>query len=167
MSAWFFMLGEPLGPTERKQVQDYLHGLGVDDEVPAENVPDWNAARAAITNPEWDRRWWDAERRERAKLHTQATAACGEAALLQTLSAVLEQSLDAAHGAAAVQAARGGCADPALIRAAAAAVSESLFLSELRRLAGESDTHPFAVKHALFTAGHWPLGIVGGRYYVF
>jgi len=91
----------------------------------------------------------------------------GETVLLQALSRVLEQSLDTAHGAAAVEAARGGCPDAALIRAAAAAVSEALYLCELGRLAGANEAHPFTLKRALFAGGHWPLGIVGGRYHVF
>jgi hypothetical protein len=85
---------------------------------------------------------------------------------MQALSRTLE-STEAVHGAAAVEAARRGCADAALIRVAAGAVSQSLHLAELARLAGELGEHPFLVKAALFSGGHWPLGIVNGRYCVF
>src|SRR6266481_7209579 len=78
MSDWFFMLGEALDESERQQVRDYLHGLGIDDEMPVVNVSDWNAARRAISDPSWDRRWWDAEQTERKRLHAQECGACAE-----------------------------------------------------------------------------------------
>jgi hypothetical protein len=86
---------------------------------------------------------------------------------LLSLSRVLEQWTEAAHGSAAVQAARFGNVDPALIRAAAGALVQALCFNRLAELAGEKSDHPFFVKHALFAGGHWPLGIVNGRYYIF
>lgn len=167
MSDWFFMLGEPLELAERQQVGDYLRGLGVQGELPVEPVGDWEGARRVIDNPEWDRRWWDAEQAERQSLQQRAGAALGQGALLRTLSETLERAGEAIHGAAAVASARRGPADAALIRAAAGAASEALYLAELARLAGAGAQHPFAVKQALFAGGHWPLGIVNARFYVF
>ena len=68
MSDWFFMVGEPLEAAESQQVRDYLRGLGILDETPVECVSDWQGARRVIDNPEWDRRWWDAEQAERQRL---------------------------------------------------------------------------------------------------
>jgi hypothetical protein len=167
MNGWFSMLGEPLSTAEVHGVRQYLRGLAIEDPLPVRSVTDWTSAGGLIANPDWDHRWWDAEQRERARLHTHATAMRGEGELLVALSRTLGESADAAHGAAAVAAARGGCTDAALIRAAAGALSQAIHLGQLARLAGEDDLHPFLVKHALFAGGHWPLGIVGGQYYVF
>jgi hypothetical protein len=166
MSDWFFMLGEPLSASEREQVLLYLRGLGIDDEVGVESVPDWQNAGRAISNPEWDRRWWVAEQREKDRLYEVAKADLGEREVLQSLSRTLE-STEAVLGAAAVQAARRGCSDAALIRVAAGAASQTLHLAALARLAGEQEGHPFLIKAALFAGGHWPLGIVNGRFCVF
>jgi len=167
MSDWFFMLGKSLADSERRQVEDYLRGLGIGEELPVVGVSDWDSARRAISNPAWDRRWWDAEQAEKQRLYSKAATAMGENELLASLSRTMERITEPVHGAAAVEAARRGCTDAGLIRAAAGAASEALYLSELARLAGESERHPFALKQSLFAGGHWPLGIVAGRYHVF
>jgi hypothetical protein len=167
MSAWFFMLGEPLGEQELRLAREYLNGLALGDAVRLESVRDWNAAAAVISNPEWSSNWWDAEQTECDRLRARASFEHGERVVLQALSAKLAQVTDTAHGAAAVEAARGGCSDPALIRAAAGAVGQALYMAELARLAGETDAHPFLSKEALFEGGHWPLCLVNGRFYVF
>jgi hypothetical protein len=167
MNGWFSMLGEPLSADELQSVRQYLRGLAIEDPLPVRSVADWTRAGGVIANPDWDQRWWVAEQRERARLHANASGMHGEGELLIALSRTLGESADAVHGAAAVAAARGGCTDAALIRAAAGALSQALDLGQLARLAGENDLHPFLVKHALFAGGHWPLGIVSGQYYVF
>jgi hypothetical protein len=37
----------------------------------------------------------------------------------------------------------------------------------LVRVAGAGDDHAFQVKFRLFAGGRWPLGLVGGRFYLF
>jgi hypothetical protein len=167
VSDWFFMLGEPLGDSEREQVRGYLNGLGLDEQTPVESVPDFAKAARIISHPDWDRRWWDAEQHERARLRAKAAAVRGSGELLLTLSQSTEESLTTTHGAAAVQAARLGCRDPALIRAAAGALAEALYLAKLAELAGEAASHPFLSKRALFAGGHWPLGLVWSHFYLF
>ena len=167
MNDWFFMLGEPLSITEQEQVRGYLEGLGLTREIPIESVRDFDGAARIISNPEWDRRWWEAEQRERERLRVQASAALGSGPLWQQLSQSTADTIAASHGAAAIQAARIGCSDPGLIRAAAGALGEALHLAELAELAGAASSHPFLLKRALFAGGHWPLGIVTGRFYVF
>lgn len=167
MSDWFFMLGESLNDSERRQAVDYLHGLGIDDEIPVVSVTDWDLARRTISHPQWDRRWWDAEQAEKRRLYEKAKTRLPDAELLAALSRAVTSVTETVHGAAAAEAARRGCADAGLIRAAAGAAAEALYLAELARLAGENERHPFALKQALFAGGHWPLGIVNGRYHVF
>ncbi len=167
MSDWFFMLGEPLAPSDRAQVSGYLRGLGLDEAMPIEGVPDFTSAAKVIGHPEWDRRWWDAEQRERERLLAEALASRGTASVLPTLSQITEDSISAVHGAAAVQAARVGCHDAGLIRAAAGALGEALYQARLAELAGQSASHPFFLKRTLFGGGHWPLGVVADRFFVF
>jgi hypothetical protein len=166
MKKWFFMLGEPLSAEDSVQLRAYVRGLGIEDELAVEPVSTWQGARAVITSAEWDRRHHAAEQAEKQRLTETAGARRGTLELSQLQSRTLEQS-DAVHGAAAVAAARLGCSDLGLIGAAAGAACEALHLAELAELAGARASHPFLLKRAVFEAGHWPLGAVGGRYYVF
>jgi hypothetical protein len=166
VSDWFFMLGEPLSDAERGQARDYLKGLGLSGEIPIEGVPTFERAHRLISHPDWDQRSWLAEQKERERLQTNAAAERGSSELRRLLSRTTEDALRA-HGAAAVQAARLGCSDAGLTRAAAGAVGESLYLARLAQLAGETGSHPFLLKRALFEGGHWPLSLVAGRFYVF
>lgn len=167
MSDWFFMLGEPLGESEREQAREYLHGLGLDRQTAVASVPNFAEAARIISHPEWDRRWWEAEQRERERLRAKAAHGRDPGQLLQALSQDAQQVIEAPHGAAAVQAARVGCSDPGMIRAAAGALGEALYLAKLAELAREPPSHPFFAKSALFVGGHWPLGLVDAHFYVF
>ena len=71
------------------------------------------------------------------------------------------------HGAAAIAAERDGVADAALVRAASGAASMALHGAALARLAGQGAEHLFVRKYALFESGRWPLGVVGGLFYLF
>jgi hypothetical protein len=166
VSAWFGSLGEPIANAESEQVRTYLLGLGIVDEVSVETIADWQDARSVITNPDWDRRWWDAEQLEKQRLYAKAIALRGESDVLHLLSSTLAAS-DAVKNAAELAAARLGCTEAGLVGSAAGAASEAFHLGELARLAGEPDAHPFRLKQALFSAGRWPLGMSNGRYHLF
>jgi hypothetical protein len=166
VSDWFFMLGEPITPSERQRALDYLRGLGISDEFSVEGVSDWKDALRVITSPEWERSHWEAEQRERLRLQQAAESVHGAARVREVLSNTVAAS-ESAHGMAAVAGARVECTDAGFIRAAAGAASEALYLAELAVLAGEVEQHPFIVKQALFAGGHWPLGAASGIYYIF
>jgi hypothetical protein len=166
MSDWFSKLGEPITPDARRTLLDYVRGLGITPNLELEQVSSWTGARRIITNTEWDRRFWEAEQLEKRRLFAKARAQRGAPELVLEKSCALETSA-AVHGAAALEATRAACTDVGLIGAAAGAASEALFLAELAELAGECLPHPFLLKKSLFAAGHWPLGALGGRYYVF
>lgn len=167
MSDWFFRLGLPIRPAEAAQVAGYLRGLALDDTLPIEISKDWSSTGSLIQNTSWDRGWWDAEQREAERLSQRAAHDLGRDELSRRLTSTLERSIDGVHAAAEVRAGRSGCADAALIRAAAGAAGHALHLAELARMSGESAEHPFLLKHALFAGGRWPLGIVDGSYYLF
>jgi len=167
VSDWFFMLGEALDDSECRQAQAYLQGLGIGESIPVVGVPNWQDARRTIADPAWDHRWWDAEQEEKRRLMEKAKAALGDVVVMRRLSESIEQVAEAMHGDAAVEAARRGCTDTGLIRAAAGSAAEAFYLAALARLTEEGPDHPFAVRQTLFAGGHWPLGIVQGRYHVF
>ncbi len=166
MSAWFSLLGQPVSADERHAIEAYLRGLGLTEDLPVEVVTDWSGARSIVTDAAWDRRWWDAEQREKQRLWQGAVRARGEVDVLQSLSRTLDSSEVLRHSASQA-AERYGCADTGLVGAAAAAASETLHLAELARLAGEIELHPFHLKRALFAAGRWPLGILRERFCIF
>lgn len=153
--AWFSTLGEPLGAAEQADVAAYLAGLGM--AAPVHVVRSWREAGAACAQPA--ETWWNAEERERACLEQTARLHPADP---QWLS--LNEAL---HGAAAVAAARGGCADPALIRAAAGAASYAAYQARLAHAAGAPASHPFLRKYALYCGGRWPLGVYEGRFAIF
>ena len=103
--------------------------------------------------------WWRAEEGERARLERGVRLDPADAQWL-----ALNEAL---HGAAAVAAARAGCADAALIRVAAGAASYAAYQARLARAAGAEGTHPFLRKYALFSGGRWPLGVYRGQFSVF
>lgn len=164
MSAWFARLGEPLAEAERKLVRAYLTGLGLEQGLALETVTDFQSASRIITHPDWDRRWWEAEQRERERLRSELMSREASGQLLQALSRSVDDSLTAEQGAPLAAL---GCTDEGLNRAAAGALGETLYASKLADLVDAAPVHPFSSKRALFAAGHWPLVVLGGCFYVF
>jgi hypothetical protein len=155
-AAWFSALGEPLGEAETADIAAYLAGLKL-AAVPARAVASWRAAEEVVRAPAG--RWWDAEEVERARLDGIARLDPADREWLALT--------DTLHGAAAVAAARGGCTDQGLIRAAAGAATYAVHQYRLVRAAGGGDDHPFVRKYALFSEGRWPLGVYGDRFVIF
>lgn len=155
--AWFSTLGEPLGEGEQADIAAYLHGLGITTALPTLLVGSWSQASALSHKPA--DAWWNAEEAERARLEKIAKLDPADRGWLA--------STDALHGAAAVAAARGACADPGLIKAAAGAATYALYQFRLARAAGVGEAHPFVRKYALFCGGRWPLGVYGDRFAIY
>ena len=153
--AWFSALGEPLGEAERSEIAAYLSGF--DLSAPIQAVADWAEAGKICKRPA--EAWWRAEERERERLEKGARLNPADRDWL-----ALNETL---HGAAAVAAARSGCADAALIRAAAGAASYAAYQARLARAAGAAHGHPFLRKYALYCGGRWPLGVYEGRFAIF
>ena len=166
MTDYFARLGAPVGEEESALVRRYVRALGIDDELPVEVTHDWQRARSVTTHPEWDRRWWEAEQRERRRLYAHMLEVSPEEGVLKLLGNTLDSD-GAVRDAAARAAALASCTDAGLVRAAAGAASESVYLAELARIAAEDAEHPFRLKQALFAGGRWPLGILAGRYWLF
>jgi len=164
--AWFSSVGEEPGAAEIADAEAYLAALGFPDATVAA-VADWDEAEYAVRNPDWNSDWWEAEEQLRAGLIATSLERVTEAELLPALSRVTAAASAVVHGAAAVAAARFGCADEALIRAAAGAATQAAYQAALVLAAEAEEDHPFALKFRLFEAGRWPLGIVGTTFNLF
>lgn len=156
-TAWFSALGEPLGAAEAADIDAYLAALGLVPELPPLAVTSWAQAAAIARTPA--ERWWGAEEAERVRLERTVRLDPADREWLALT--------DALHGAAAVAAARSGCADQGLIRAAAGAATYAAHQYRLARAAGAGNDHAFVRKYALFSGGRWPLGVYGGRFAIF
>lgn len=163
-AAWFAACAEPLTPAEIATAGAYLAALGKEG-CAISGVADWRAAAAVTQRPDWNRSWWAAESAAEAALKEKALAEFGEEAVLAGLSRVADVSASLA-GAAAVSLARGGVADPALTRVAAGSAAQACHQAALALAAGAPSGHAFALKHQLFAAGRWPLGIVGETFFL-
>jgi len=155
--AWFSALGHPLDDDERNEIAGYLEGLGMNRSMPVRCVSSWQEAGAICRTPSDE--WWRAEETERQKLERNARLNPADPEWL-----ALNEAL---HGAAAVAAARGGCADAALTRAAAGAASYAAYQARLAEAARAPATHSFLRKHALYCGGRWLLGIYDGQFTIF
>ena len=155
--AWFSALGEPLGDDERSEIAAYLDGLGMDAAMPIQQALTWQKAHELCRTRSDD--WWRAEEDARARLERSARLDPADPEWLALN--------DALHGAAAVAAARAGCADAALIRVAAGAASYAAYQARLARAAGAASGHPFLRKYALYCGGRWPLGIYHHAFAIF
>ena len=166
-AAWFACLGLPLTPADLRDARAYLEALDYAPDTPIAAVADWKRAEAITRDPDWDRTWWAREEDERERLMRVAQEKVGRDALLERLTAATEMASQSIHGAAAIAAERDGVADAALVRAASGAATMALHGAALARLAGQGPEHVFVRKYALFESGRWPLGVVGGLFYLF
>ena len=155
--AWFSSLGARLGEAEKADIAAYLGGLGLPADLSVREASTWEEAADLCRQPAG--RWWQAEEIERARLEGSARLDLANPAWLQMTERL--------HGAAAVAAARFGCADAALIRVAAGAATYAAYQQRLAQAAGAPPTHPFLRKYALYCAGHWPLGVYDERFAIF
>lgn len=164
-AAWFAACGEPLGDSERAEAAALASFFGF-GEAPVTPVADWRAAGAVLQRPDWSRDWWDRQSAAEAALKAKAAALYGADRLLAALSGIAgaASTLD---GAAARSLAHGGVADEALVRVAAGAAAQACHQAALALAADEGAGHGFALCFALYAAGRWPLGVVGGRMFVF
>lgn len=175
---WFSAVSDPLTGADEREAVLYLQGLDIEgsESIRIEGVETWPDARAIADHPDWDRRWWDAEEALRRDLTRAGEGALGRDRLHRALTAIGNAATDIVQGAAAVAAARDGIAQPALIKSAAGAATLACHQAGLAlaghqtgfaRAADAAPDHAFRVKFRLFEAGRWPLGIVGGVFYLF
>jgi hypothetical protein len=165
-ASWFSSLGMPPTDGEAADVAAYLGGLGL-DALDVAWIGDLAAARRLSQDGGWSRAWWQAEERAVADLARRLDAALGKAASTRLLNRVMAEASKVVMGPAAVAAAREGVADQGLNRAMAGAAIQAVYAMALVVAAArDARSHSLAAKYRLFAAGHWPLVVLEGRYYV-
>jgi len=164
-ASWFAGCGEPLSDSELTDARAYVAALG-QGACEISTVSTWRDAAATAQRPDWSREWWDEEARAQKELQHRAAARFGDEKLLAALTTVTEAA-DALHGKAALAMSRAGIADPVLSRVAAGSAAQACHQAALALAASAGPDHLFSIKYRLFAAGRWPLGIVGGCFFVF
>ncbi len=157
---WFAALGRPLSPAHRRDAEAWLKGIGYAG-YPLSPAKTWRAARRIASNPDWERGWWQAEEKLRLSLLRRAEKRNGRKRAMELLTEVALGAHDAA-----LTAARKKIPDASFSAAAAGAATQACYQGTLAFLAGEPD-HAFSAKLGLFLGGRWPLGILGGKAYIF
>lgn len=154
---WFNALGQPLGDAELAAIDAYSSDLGLASTEPPLVVSSWDALATIIREPSLA--WWEREERLRRSL-------AGSSRPLSADGAWVELN-DSIHAAASAAAARFGCADAGLIKAATGAASFAVHDYQLATSAAAGPGHAFVHKYKLFAQGRWPLGRYGGRFAIF
>ena len=160
-TSWFARVGRKPSPAEARAAKAWSQGLGFLRARPA-HAKDWREARRIASDPAWERGWWLKEERLRAALLRRAERKLGRRRALELLTEAAMRAHDRAAGAAA-----GKFPDQLFAAAAAGAATQACYLGALALLAGAGPDHAFSAKLGLFQSGRWPLGIRGGRAYIF
>jgi len=163
---WFHRLGQPLGGITTGLAEDYVNLLGFPGTWVA-TVADWEHAAIAAENPDINSDSWEAEEQLRAHLTIEATMIFGEQELQDALEAITATAGPIIFDAAANAAAMWGVEDDAIVEACAGAALQACYNAALVIAAEEEESHPCALKFALFEAGHWPIGIAGQSFNIF
>jgi hypothetical protein len=156
---WFARVGQALSENDRDTLSGYVAALGL-DAGPIAPVATWKDAARVSADPDWDRRWWQAEAREQKRLQAWAEERHGPEVALKALTRVAEAALDPTRAAA------DAAGSEALARVAAGAAAQACHLAALALAAGRTE-HGFIAKHRLFADGRWPLGRIGEQWYLF
>lgn len=164
--SWFSALGLPPTEDERGDAGAYLAGLGL-EALEVDWIDDIARARDLSQEKNWSRAWWQAEERSIAALTAGLEEAIGKPEATALLNRAMSAASTVVMGPAAVATARLGVADQGLNRAMAGAATQAVYaMALLVATQAEPRAHPLAAKYRLFTAGHWPLVVVEGRFYV-
>lgn len=164
-AAWFAALGAPLDQRALGEAKSYGAALDL-GPLAVEQARDWPQAEAILKAPNWEPRWWDREEALRRSLLAEVGRRYPERVPWRQLSELTSDTADLVYAKAQAAAARAGNAAATSIHVAAGAASQAIYQLGVARLAG-CETSLFNAKFRLFTAGHWPLGVVGPNLLVF
>ncbi len=163
---WFLHLGEPLTEEVRRIAESYVHALGFPDCAIAV-ISDWEEAGDAAESPGFDDASWEVEEQLTAGLVDDALAIVEEQELAAALTHASAAGGDAAKLAIEEAAALAGHSDPALLDAAAGAVTKACYQAALLLAGGGDEDHAVVFKYKLFESGRWPVGIIGSTFNIF
>lgn len=160
----FSSLGLPLSDQEVREIGQYRRPFMAEGEVKV--LHSWLAVSDLLSSAPEDMHQADFEAAERRRLRPLADAAFGASTVLESLSDLVMRVSDQSMTAAAQAAARSGFADAAMIRVASGAATEAAYMAALEAL-GDGGDGPFQARFRLYQAGHWPLILRDGVFYVF
>ena len=163
---WFDNLAAPIDSELRDDAMAYLAALGFPNATLAA-VADWEDAVYAVSNPDWNSEWWEAEEQLRAALTDAAIDVVGEVEFAAALAHLNETMSEIIPETIRVTATYGGVSDEDVIIAAIGAATQACHVATLVVLAAEEEDHPMVLKFRLFEAGRWPLGITGNSFHLF
>lgn len=160
---WFAHLGLPLDDREQGTINAYVRATGAAKAVRATS---WEDARAIVGDAR-GRAAADADAAELERLKARALEATDRPALMTAMTTIVDGGLEIFFDRAGAAARAARINEPALIRSAASAASESVYRAALAAAVGESDDHRFLLRHELFANGRWPLAHIDDGFYLF
>lgn len=170
--SWFSSLGLPPTSGEVADAEAYLAGLGM-GALAVTWISDVERASRLAQDDGWSRAWWQAEEQAIGALTAKLDAALGKTEATALLNQVMGQASNAVMGPAAVAMSRVGIADQGLNRALAGAATQAAYGMALAvgvnagaNASRDLSDDPLAAKYRLFAAGHWPLVVIEGEFYV-
>jgi len=163
---WFQTVGERLPDETRALAEDYCLGLGFPEATPA-ILGLWADAASAAETLDYNSPAWEAEEQMRAALTSEVSLQIDEETLEFIFNHIANEVLQAATLGAEEVADFLRIDDKEFVQAAAGSAVQAVHLAALVLLAGEDESHPFAVRFHIFEQGRWPLGITGSSFNIF
>jgi hypothetical protein len=163
IGCWFAAIGAPFDATAAAAGSRLVTRLPAFVTPAIERVHRTADVVRALRAIEAEGSWWDLQEAEREAVWTLAAERLGEDALVGRIAASNEADAALVRAIALPDAL---AADPTLAEAAREAALLVLHQAALAA-ASEAHEHWFLAHHALYDAGHWPLGMAGGRLFVF
>jgi hypothetical protein len=160
---WFVNLGLPFDEREQGTIDAYVRATGLAKAV---RVTAWEDARTIVGDAR-ARAAADRDVAEVERLKERALGATDRAALMTTMTTIVDGGLEIFFDRAGAAARAARVTDPAIIRVAASAASEAVYRAALAAAVGEPETHWFILRHELFTNGRWPLARIDDGFYLF
>jgi len=160
---WFASVGEPLADEVAAAVAAVASALPAFVAPSIERVGSAGDALRALRAIDAEGSWWEVQETAREALWEAAAERLGEDALAFAIARA-----NAADGARIAQVAlpEALAADPLLAEAAHEAMLLVAHLAALADAAG-AEAHWFSAQRDVFVAGHWLLGVHGGRVIVY
>lgn len=165
---WFHQAGEAVNSMDRCLAVDYLAGMGFTGSRIA-YLRNWEELAEIAPQLDEGSDWWQEENRLFDTLITEALMQMEEsdlqlafAHIARTVTEVLPEHFES------VSIQSGYYADDILRDIALGLAVRNCQMAASVLAAGAVDEeHPFATKFRLYEIGHWPIGIVGGSFFVF
>lgn len=160
---WFVDLGLPFDEREGETIDAYVRTTGAAKAV---RVTSWEHAQTIVADPRTASAA-QADAAEAERLRARALGVTDRPALMTAMTTIVDGGLEIFFDRAGAAARAARVTDSSIIRRAASAASEAVERAALAAAVGESDTHVFIVRHALFAAGRWPLARIDDGIYIF